>query len=129
MDEDFFIGRLLETENLTDNLEDGDANVLINWAVKHVGSIIANPLTAGERANGLMAVLRKINHLIPDLGIKSPQELSNALSDLAKTVERAFEWMPPAGAGDLQSLVDRLRPATTSEAIEILLEWITQEQQ
>jgi len=129
MDEDFFIGRLLETENLTDNLEDGDANVLINWAVKNVGAIIANPLTAGERANGLMAMLRKINHLIPDLGIKSPQELSNALSDLAKTVEGTFERMPPTGAGDLQSLVDRLRPATTSEAIEILLEWITQEQQ
>ncbi len=129
MDEDFFIGRLLETENLTDNLEDGDATVLIDWAVKHVGPIIANPFTAGERANLLMAVLRKINHLIPDLGIKSPQELSNALADIAKTVEGAFERMPPAGAADLQSLVDRLRPATTSEAIEILLEWITREQQ
>lgn len=127
MDEQFFISRLLETENLTDNLEDADANTLLDWAVKQISGIINNPLTAGERANGLMAVLRKINHLIPDLGVKSPQELSAALADLAKTVEGTFEWAPPVGAADLQNLVERLRAANTSEAIQVLLEWITKE--
>ena len=127
MDEEIFKSRLLETENLTDNLEDDDANTLLDWGVSQIGGVIGNPLTAGERVNGLMAVLRKINHLVPDLGIKSPQEVSAALADLAKTAESAFQWMPPAGGADLQNLTERLRSASTPEAIQILLEWITRQ--
>jgi hypothetical protein len=127
MDENFFVGRLLESENLTDNLDDVDANKLIDWAIQQVRGIITNPLTAGERVNGLMALLRKVNNLIPDLNIKSPQELSAELLDIARTVETALERLPAIGAADLQNLVDRLRPAGPSEAIQILLEWITKE--
>lgn len=127
MDEQFFISRLLETENLTDNLEDADANALLDWGVGQIGRLIADPLSAGEKVNGLMAVLRKINHLIPDIGVKSPQELAIALADLAQAVGAAFEWTPPSNAAYLQSLAESLRTATTPEAIQALLEWITRE--
>jgi hypothetical protein len=127
MDEQLFISRLLETENLTDNLEDSDANVLLDWAVGQVKTLIADPLMAGEKVNGLMAVLRKINHLVPDISMKSPQELAVTLADLAKTVEGVFGRQPPENAADLQYLAETLHMASTSDAIKALLEWISKE--
>jgi len=124
MDEELFTSRLLETENLTDNLEDDDANTLLDWAVGQVKGIIGDPLTAGERVNSLMAVVRKINHLVPDLGVRSPQDISAALADMARTADGAFGRTPPAGGADLQNLAGKLRSASTSEAIQSLLEWL-----
>ena len=124
MDEELFTSRLLETENLTDNLEDDDANTLLDWAVGQIKGIISNPLTAGERVDGLMTVLRKINRLVPDLGARSPQDVAAALAELAQTAEGAFGWTPPAGVEDLQNLAEKLHSASTAEAVQALLDWL-----
>ncbi len=40
MDRQILIDRLLESENLTDNLEDEDANVLIKWGIAQLDHLI-----------------------------------------------------------------------------------------
>jgi hypothetical protein len=129
MDDKSFINRMLETENLTDNLEDDDANTLLNWGIQQVGRLISNPLVAGEKVNGLMAVLRKINHLVPDIGTKSPQEVAADLADLARTYEQTFESALPSGAVDLQNLAASMQTMSTPDAIQTILGWIHKEQE
>lgn len=67
MDSKLYVDRILENENLTDELEDDDARVLLDWGIRQLERALAgieedNPASA--RCTALMAVMRKINGLV-----------------------------------------------------------------
>ncbi len=85
MNKERFKERILETENLTDELEDDDANWLIDWGIARLDTVLqgaADEETAGNRVNALMAVMRKINRIAGSYARQSPQDLAGELAAL-----------------------------------------------
>lgn len=94
MDKERFTERILETENLTDELEDADANWLLDWGVNKLDTVLQNSPddeTSGSRVNALMAVMRKINRIVGGYADKSPASLAEDLSSLRDLFATAFE--------------------------------------
>ena len=127
MDDKFYIGRLLENENLTGNLEDADANRLLDWAIERIGGLIGDPVLADEKFTALMAVLRKINRIAPDAATRPPQELAADLADLAAAYQQTFGAAPPVDPDDLQHLARSFSGQSVSQSIESLLQWLTRQ--
>jgi hypothetical protein len=93
MDTERFVERILETENLTDELEDADANWLLDWGIGRLDRVLRGAEdveTAGTRVNALMAVMRKINRIMGSYADKSPQRLAEDLADLHGLFNAAF---------------------------------------
>ncbi len=99
MDKERFKERILETENLTDELEDADANWLLDWGTARLDTVlrgVKDEETAGNRVNALMAVMRKINRITGSYAGQSPEALAEDLAALRDLFAAAFG--PPAGA-------------------------------
>lgn len=124
MDADFFIGRILETENLTDNLEDADAKKLLNWGIQHVGALIGDPSSAHDNVNALMGLLRQINRIAPDAASKDPQALAADLAALAEAAERTLGVSPPRDGEALHNLAVSLAAMPPAQAIDTLIQWL-----
>lgn len=109
LDKERFIERMLETENLTDELEDADASWLLDWGIGKLDEVLqgsgeedtdANTaaaaaaaeaaVAAGSRVNALMAVMRKINRIVGSYADKSPQALARDLRGLYGLFDTAF---------------------------------------
>ncbi len=93
MDKERFTERILETENLTDELEDTDANWLLDWGITRLDLVLKGAKddeTAGSRVNALMAVMRKINRITGSYSGQSPQMLAGDLSALHDLFVAAF---------------------------------------
>jgi hypothetical protein len=131
-----YIERMLENENLTDELEDPDANWLLDWGSSQMDTVLegANDSeTAGNRANALMAVMRKINRIAGSYADKSPQSLASDLAALYDLFQQAFGYIRPnvLEAPDAPSPVMaedaalRLSALDTRQALEFLTRWYT----
>ncbi len=93
MDKERFTERILETENLTDELEDADANWLLDWGIARLDAVllgVKDEETAGNRVNALMAVMRKINRITGSYTSQSPQALAEDLAALHDLFAAAF---------------------------------------
>jgi hypothetical protein len=81
MDRQSFVDRILELENLTNNLEDDDADDLFKWGIVQVDDLISkagNDEEAGINLDQLIGVMRNINSLAGDPISAAP----NAVIDL-----------------------------------------------
>jgi hypothetical protein len=93
MDKERFTERILETENLTDELDDADANQLLDWGIARLDTVlqgVKDEETAGNRVNSLMAVMRKINRITGSYARQSPQALAEDLATLRDLFAAAF---------------------------------------
>lgn len=75
MDKERFIEQILETENLTDTLEDNDASWLLDWGIGKLDTVlqgITDRETAGRCVSALMAVMRKMNTIVGSYADKTP---------------------------------------------------------
>ncbi len=93
MDKERYTERILETENLTDELEDADANWLLDWGTARLDTVlqgVKDEETAGNRVNALMAVMRKINRITGGYASQSPQALAEDLAALRDLFAAAF---------------------------------------
>ena len=93
MQKERFVERILEAENLCDDLEDADANRLINWGINQVDVILAgitDEELAGKKINALMAVMRKINRLVGQANEKTALQWSQDLTVLHTLFVDAF---------------------------------------
>jgi hypothetical protein len=93
--------RILETENLTDGLEDDDANWLLDWGIARVEALIAGEKdddAAGEKVNDLMSLMRRLNQIAADRAAKSAKALSGDLRAFAEDYARIFgtDWQHDA---------------------------------
>jgi len=122
-----FIDRLLESENLTDYLEDEDAQYLIDWGVARLKEGLQNmedPQAAGDYSTRLMGFLRTLNQLAGNLADLEP----DGLTQLVERYQAAFakpSAMDPAGYPKVIASLVEMPPR---QAIEYLLTWLESSQ-
>jgi hypothetical protein len=127
MDEKVFIERILETENLTDELVDEEANWLLNWGVGQVKGLIQDIEdvdVAGAKVNALMAVMRRVNRIVGQRDALSVADLTVELGTLVKVYTRAFGHSRRAGVVARTAAANRLLPMTSGQALQFLIEWL-----
>lgn len=116
-----FIDRMLEVENLTDALEDEEADFLVNWGIaKLKGSLakINDYEEAGEYTNDLMAFIRTVNQIAGDLENIQPEKL-------AQLAERRINALEPGDAVGMVTCSEaaaQLATMSTHQALEYLLQ-------
>jgi hypothetical protein len=127
MDKKPFVERLLEVENLTDELQDRDANWLLDWGIGKLDTLlsdISDPETAGLKVNRLMAVMRKINRIAGSYAEKNSVDLADELRALQQLCLVAFgQPTQPAEGSDPQAFEKnavRLAGMTPRQVVEVL---------
>jgi hypothetical protein len=93
MDRQTAIDRITETENLTDGLEDDDANWLLDWGIAHVDGLVTgikDEDAAGEKLNQLMAVMRSLNQIAADRAAKPPDALAADIRAFLERYQQTF---------------------------------------
>jgi hypothetical protein len=93
MDRQTAIDRITETENLTDGLEDDDANWLLDWGIAHVDGLVTgikDEDAAGEKLNQLMSVMRTLNQIASDRAAKPPDALATDIDAFLERYQQAF---------------------------------------
>src|SRR5689334_10483619 len=118
------IDKILETENLTDGLEDDDADWLLHWGVGKVGTVIANARNdqdAGERVDRLMVVMRKLNQITADREVKSSSDHANDSQDFPSTYATAFGSAKNLTSTQLQSASTHFKSGTPLKTIQSLI--------
>jgi hypothetical protein len=116
-----FIDRMLEVENLTDTLEDDDADYLLNWGVEHLKEklgTIEDSEAAGEYTNNLMCFMRKLNQIAGDLENIQPEYLAQ----LAERRQLVLGAGLDAAAEPFDVAANRLKMMTPRQALEYLLQ-------
>ncbi len=126
MDLQILIDRILETENLTDNLEDPEASRLLDWGVSHLPEAVqdaASQRAANARANHLMAVIRTVNQLVGNRAYLAPEELDSGLKEIGERFQRAFgRVIPAADPTRRQEIVGQLPQLTSPQAVDLMLD-------
>jgi hypothetical protein len=129
MDKQTYIHRLLEVENLTDELEDSDASQLLAWGVQRLNDLLEDVddrTTAGERLTVLMAVMRKINRVAGSYTQKDPAVLAEDLRALWQLFAVAFGHVPTLSQTDLETIAAQLQQGSTRQAVDFLTRWYFQ---
>jgi len=127
MFEDIFIERILETENLTDNLEDAEANRLLDWGISKIAGLILDIEDrdlAGEKVNALMALMRKINRILGVLPDKPVEELASDLASLIELHNSTFGSLRPIMPEECQTAAANLANLPVGLALEFLMSWL-----
>ncbi|HLO31650.1 MAG TPA: hypothetical protein VK249_21030 [Anaerolineales bacterium] len=123
MDRQLFIDRLLESENLTDNLEDEAANTLIKWGIAqidHLTKSIEEEEAAGEKVNHLMGLMRGVNSVAGNPSAASPDALLRLLDRYAQT----FDKEHCIDEDERKAMAQKLSTMQPKEAVQYLLDWI-----
>lgn len=123
MDRQIFVDRLLETENLTDQLEDDEANLLLNWGVAKIDGLIegiTDHEAAGEKVNQLMHVMRSLNALAGN-----PTGISTqGLVELLKCYDQIINRTTSVDEAEHRAVVEKISKMQPGEAIRFLTEWL-----
>jgi hypothetical protein len=115
-----FTDRMLETENLTDALEDEEADFLLNWGVAKLKQKLVDIEDSGaadEYTNALMGFMRSLNQIAGDL----ENLQAESLVQLAERRRKAFGTGREMEAEAFEEESARLKAMTTHQAIEYLL--------
>ncbi len=127
MDTQRYKEQLLEMESLTEGLEDPEANWLLDWAAGQLDLILENVAdaeTAGNKANALYAVVRKINRIMAHTDTDQPlDELAGELTALAELAGDAYCRRPDLTPVEAQSAAARLRVLEPAMAVRFLARW------
>jgi hypothetical protein len=114
--------RMLETENLTDNLEDDDAKYLLDWGVSQIPFITMETTDmeyAGQRVTFLMRSMRAINRIAGNWPDLEPGQLA----ELLENYTGAYAAKLPAVETDYQLAISALADMDIRQAIEYLINW------
>ena len=123
MDRQLLIDRLLESENLTDNLEDDAANKLINWGIRQVDALtngLQDEEAAGTKINHLMSLMRSVNSIAGNPSSVSSDSLLKFLDRFAQT----FDNDRQISEDERQVIAQQLSTMQPNEAVEYLLNWM-----
>ncbi len=124
MNEQAAIDRILETENLTDGLEDDDANWLIDWGIERVRPLIAgieDDEAAGEKVSQLMAVRRRLNQITADREVKSAEELAADVDQFLVAYDAAFGRTRSLGSGEALSACASIKTMLPLDTLQHLI--------
>ena len=126
MEKDMFVERMLEIENLTDELEDDQANWLLNWGISRLDQVLqgaADAEAGGDKANTLIAVMRKINRMTGARGTAGSETLADDLSALSGLFSAAFGNEYVVTAAECSLAAARLAQLSPQQAVEYLAAW------
>ncbi len=124
MNEERAIERITETENLTDGLEDDDANWLLDWGIGHVHDLlceIEDDEAAGAKIHALMAVMRKLNRIAADRAVKSPKSLAEDVKRFVSLYAKTFGNAKKLKSDDYKRTADAIRTRPPREAMQMLI--------
>lgn len=139
MDEQTAIDRITENENLTDGLEDEDADWLINWGISHVREALAHVQglnkpadedAEGNQLNALMAVMRKMNQIAADRNVKASDALASDVLEFVDQYAAVFGSTPKkmleaqSMAQSLEKTTAAIHTATPRETMQHLLDLV-----
>lgn len=123
MDTDRFADRILEVENLTDNLEDNEANILIDWGINQLPPLVGNledEEAASDKVNALMQFMRGINSLVGNLADVSAE----GLKDLAERYAQVFGDARQANQAERETAAASIANMQPQDAVRFLLQWV-----
>ena len=128
MDKSLFVERMLGAENLTDELEDSQADWLIKWGIARLDQALLlaaknDPEAAGNQANALMAVVRKINRMAGRRQAADPESLANEFAALNALFDSAFGGNRRSSPEEYRQAAERLAAMDAQPAVEFLTEW------
>jgi mitochondrial fission protein ELM1 len=124
LNEETAIERITETENLTDGLEDDDANWLLDWGISHVHDLICNVKddeVAGAKINALMAVMRKLNQIAADRAAKPPKALAEDIQKFTALYAKAFGKAHKLNSQDYEQAASAIQKQSPREAMQVLI--------
>jgi hypothetical protein len=123
IDQQRFVERMLESENLTDDLEDDDANWLLNWGIGQIGNVIEvkqDLEAAAERVNALMQFMRLLNRIGGNPASISPK----VIPELLERHSAAFGSSCTPSDMECQQFVETLPVMTSRQAMEFIINWV-----
>ena len=126
LDKDLFVERILETENLTDELDDTLAEQLLDWGIDQLDAAlygIDTEETADEQVAALIACMRKINGIIGRLDSKKPEDLAVDLEELTHLKSRIGGARSIPGPANVISPAVLLHQMTPLQALDFLMSW------
>ena len=126
MDTQRFIERMLETENLTDELEDAEAQRLLDWGIARLEPLlqgIEDVETAGDKVNALMALMRKLNRLAGSASGGDPQGLAGELARLDELARALYPDAAPLDPLACEQAALKLSTLEPGPALDYLLAW------
>ncbi len=125
MDAQEAIERITETENLTDGLEDDDADWLLNWGIKLVPEVLQragkDKDAAGNAVNSLMAIIRSINKITSDREFMTADALTTDILALADQYAATFGTTNTLEPEALEKAAAAIHKATPHDAIQHLI--------
>jgi conjugal transfer/entry exclusion protein len=127
MKEQDAIDRILESENLTDALQDHDANWLLEWGTARVPELLncsPDDREAGKKVNALMGVMRKVNQITGERGEKDSSQMARDISQLAKYYQQAFGQSRPVRSRQAAQIADQIAAQPAQQAMQTLLDWL-----
>jgi hypothetical protein len=120
-DPQIFIDKMLEVENLTDALEDEEADILLNWGVEQLKKRlvkIEDNEAAGEYTNTLMGFMRMVNQIAGD---RENIQQEN-LVQLAELRQKAFGLEQELAAKAYGDISSRIKGMSSRQAVEYLIQ-------
>jgi hypothetical protein len=120
-DPQIFIDRMLEVENLTDALEDEDAEFLLDWGVAQLKERlrkIEDREAAGKYTNNLMGFMRTLNQISGDLENIQPEDLAALAEHRKKTFGEALVQAPES----YDETANRLKGMKARQVLEYFLQ-------
>jgi hypothetical protein len=117
------IDRMLESENLTDNLRDQEAQWLLDWGItelRRLASEVEDDQNLSERASALMKLMRGLNRLVGGL----PDVEQAEMVRLLESRFAAYGTSRPVEQGAIDEAVTALAVLTPRRALEFLIDWV-----
>jgi hypothetical protein len=133
MEKSLYVERMLGTENLTDELEDLQADWLLNWGVTRLDRALLlaaadDTESAGIQVNALMAVMRKINRITGARRSADPEALAADFAALNRLFNAAFGGDREVTLEECRAAAGQVAALSAQGAVEFLAEWGTQRQ-
>jgi len=125
MNRQLLVDRILETENLTSNLDDKDADVLLKWGIAQVDGLIKNVVTeevAGNKVNQLMMVMREVNELAAD----PASVTASAIIDLKKQYLQVLGSHEKVNNNEGNAMTRRMANMALHDSLAYILTWLNE---
>ena len=128
VDRQVLTDRLLEAENLTDNLEDEDADTLLKWGIAQINPLIKgirDEDAAGEKVNHLMGLMRQVNLIAGNLSTVSEDKIQELLEQFTETFDKDHH----VSDEERKEVAEKLSQMQPGEAVNYLLDWMHSKKQ
>jgi hypothetical protein len=126
IDSQTYKDRLLETENLTTDLEDVEADWLLQWGVAQIDLVtdgLAEEAAADEQIGVLMSFMRRASRTVARKDRRTPAELAEALNELGGIYAQLFGGCRPLSPAECEPAAIQMQQLAPLAALQFLVEW------